>query len=282
MIEIILPAIGFAKAWRTHARSLVARRVPPEAVVWRSEEDQALLAFGRAPDNAAPVESAVRVPKAFIELAETALCADVADRFALPYALLWRLQRERGLLAIQSDPQVARLCDYGKRVRRDAHKMKAFVRFREIESERGERRRFVAWFESDHFTLERTAPFFARRFGDMDWSILTPKLCAYCADGALSFAPGIAKPDLPSDDADELWRTYFANIFNPARLKVKAMQSEMPKKYWKNLPEAELIPALIASAEDRVRGMRDAAPTQPPLRAERIKAAGKFHLSPSH
>ena len=78
-----------------------------------------------------------------------------------------------------------------------------------------------------------------------------------------------------ADNADDLWRTYFANIFNPARLKVKAMQSEMPKKYWKNLPEAELIPALIASAEDRVRTMRNAAPTQPPLRAERIKAAAK-------
>jgi uracil-DNA glycosylase len=277
MIEITLPTIGFAKAWRAHARSLVARRVPPEQVVWRSEKDQALLAFGSAPDNAAPVENAVRAPKAFIDLAETALCADVADRFALPYALLWRLQSERGLLAIQSDPQVARLCDHAKRVRRDAHKMKAFVRFREIESEGVKRRRFMAWFEPDHFTLERTAPFFARRFGDMDWSILTPKLCAYCADGALSFAPGIMKPDMPSDDADDLWRTYFANIFNPARLKVKAMQSEMPKKYWKNLPEAELIPALIASAEDRVRAMRDAAPTQPPLRAERIKASLGAH-----
>jgi DNA polymerase len=34
-------------------------------------------------------------------------------------------------------------------------------------------------------------------------------------------------------------------------LKVGAMLSEMPKKYWKNLPEAELIPQLIAGAQAR-------------------------------
>jgi DNA polymerase len=33
----------------------------------------------------------------------------------------------------------------------------------------------------------------------------------------------------------------FPSIFNPARLKVKAMAKEMPKKYWRNLPEARMI-----------------------------------------
>jgi DNA polymerase len=33
------------------------------------------------------------------------------------------------------------------------------------------------------------------------------------------------------------------------------MQSEMPMKYWKNLPEAEIIHDLIASSETRVRTM---------------------------
>jgi DNA polymerase len=33
------------------------------------------------------------------------------------------------------------------------------------------------------------------------------------------------------------------------------MQSEMPIKYWKNLPEAEIIHDLIASSETRVRTM---------------------------
>jgi DNA polymerase len=51
---------------------------------------------------------------------------------------------------------------------------------------------------------------------------------------------------------------YYRSIFNPARVKVKAMQSEMPKKYWANLPEAELIGGLIAESRTRVEGMLEA------------------------
>ncbi|MEV9012116.1 DUF4130 domain-containing protein, partial [Klebsiella pneumoniae] len=59
-----------------------------------------------------------------------------------------------------------------------------------------------------------------------------------------------------------LWLTYYASIFNPARGKVKAMQAEMPKKYWKNLPEAALIADLLAQAPARVAAMAasEAAP----------------------
>jgi DNA polymerase len=52
-----------------------------------------------------------------------------------------------------------------------------------------------------------------------------------------------------------LWRGYYRSIFNPARVKVRAMQSEMPKKYWKNLPEARLIQGLIADSGRRVHEM---------------------------
>ena len=70
----------------------------------------------------------------------------------------------------------------------------------------------------------------------------------------MAIGPGAASDDAPPEDArEELWRTYFQNIFNPARLKVKAMQAEMPKKYWRNLPEASLIPGLIAGAEKAAR-----------------------------
>ena len=54
------------------------------------------------------------------------------------------------------------------------------------------------------------------------------------------------KSEAPGDDVTEdLWRTYYGNIFNPARVKTKMMQKEMPKRYWKNLPEAAIIPRLI-------------------------------------
>src|SRR5690606_19151967 len=137
---------------------------------------------------------------------------------------------------------LARLREMEKGVRRCAHKMKAFVRFRDLAPGAGGRRRFAAWFEPTHHTLEPTAPFFARRFADMDWFIATPEKTARFEGGALTFAEGAPRPDLPEDAAETLWTTYFRNIFNPARLKVQAMTSEMPRKYWKNLPEAGAIP----------------------------------------
>ena len=46
---------------------------------------------------------------------------------------------------------------------------------------------------------------------------------------ATSFGPGARREDAPGADAGEkLWLTYYENIFNPARLKLKMMQKEMP------------------------------------------------------
>jgi hypothetical protein len=51
------------------------------------------------------------------------------------------------------------------------------------------------------------------------------------------------------DAQEEMWRTYYASIFNPARLNPAMMKQEMPKRYWRNLPEAALIPELIEKAQ---------------------------------
>ena len=62
---------------------------------------------------------------------------------------------------------------------------------------------------------------------------------------------------------DEHWRTYYRSIFNPARLKIGAMTKEMPKKYWRNLPEAAEIPNLIRIADGRMQNMVAAGATAP-------------------
>ena len=81
---------------------------------------------------------------------------------------------------------------------------------------------------------------------------------------AVSFTPGLSKSDAPSEDRlEETWRRYYASIFNPSRLKVKAMQAEMPKKYWRNLPEASLIKPLIAGAGRAAGDMIANAATEP-------------------
>jgi DNA polymerase len=211
------------------------------------------------------------VPRAFVERAETVICHSDPGRFDLLYRMLLRLREESDLLGFAPEEDVRRFEAMEKSVGRDIHKMRAFVRFRRIGDGAGEA--YVAWFEPEHFVVERNAAFFVRRFTGMRWSILTPKGSVSWDGEALAFGPPASHRDAPVDDGSEdLWRTYFQNIFNPARLKVKAMQAEMPKKYWRNLPEASLIPDLIAGAEKAATQMIERMPTAPAPHHAKVKA----------
>ena len=241
--------------WRAAARGLAAARVPGEAIVWQvGDAATDLLGGDVAP---AATEAMFSVPKAFLDIARRVVCNADPERFALLYTALLRLRERPKLFDDAADPLVRRLYDLDKNVRRDVHKMRAFVRFREVVEggPENDEARFVAWFEPEHHIVRLNAGFFARRFAQMAWSILTPDECVHW-DGDLSFTPGATRADAPAGDPLEAtWRTYYASIFNPARLKVKAMTSEMPRKYWKNLPEAALVPGLVAGAEERTRMM---------------------------
>jgi DNA polymerase len=198
------------------------------------------------------------VPRGFVDLARSAICHSDPERFALLYALLLRIRAHPKALEDSADPLIRRLERLAKDVRRDIHKMHAFVRFREVPAD--DRERFVAWFEPDHHIVRAAAPFFARRFANMDWSILTPELSAHHDAGTLAYGPGAARADAPGGDpVEETWKTYYASIFNPARLKVGAMTKEMPRKYWKNMPETALVGQLIAGAQAREAQMVEAS-----------------------
>ncbi|WP_343067892.1 UdgX family uracil-DNA binding protein [Sulfitobacter aestuariivivens] len=265
-----LPRLGLATAWRDAARALASNGVRGDDVNWVMADTEAGL-FD-APDLPLPPPGMrkVAVPKTFPALAEQVCCSRTPGAHDALYQLLLRLQHTPRLLTNRADPLVRKVEEMAKNIRRDRHKMRAFVRFREVTEPGANRRRFVAWFEPDHRIEELNASFFARRFADMDWAIVTPEVTTTFKDGTLSFNAVASVPPDIRDDTEELWRTYYANIFNPARLKIKAMQAEMPKKYWKNMPEAVLIPDLIAQAEARVRDMRETAPTLAPARARRI------------
>ncbi|WP_309090410.1 UdgX family uracil-DNA binding protein [Phenylobacterium sp.] len=253
--------------WRTAARSLRASGVPPEAAIWTVDGDASLFA-GEAGPAPAPVGASFTVPREFVELAEQVILHRSDERFSLLYRLLWRLESEPNLMKITTDPDVDKARLFARAVSKAAHKMKAFVRFRSVQDEAGEA--YVAWFEPAHRVTEATAPFFTRRFANMRFSILTPDVCLHWDTETLAFTPGADPADAPSSDAlEDYWRTYYASIFNPARLKVGAMQKEMPKRYWRNLPEAGLIPELIAKAEARTSQMVRQAPSEPERRIVR-------------
>ncbi|NKC32355.1 UdgX family uracil-DNA binding protein [Roseomonas sp. BU-1] len=274
-----LPGPADFPAWRQAARRLVAAGIPPERTEWVVEgELPGLLA--EAPPPEAPAKP-FSVPRAFLDQAEIAIRHSDPARFALLYALLWRLvQGERHLMQAATDPAVIRLAALAKAVRRDAHKMHAFLRFREVQAADGPRH--VAWFEPDHHIEEAEADFFLRRFAALRWSIVTPRRSVAWDGQALAFGPGGRRADVPPDDAMEpLWRAYYAAIFNPARLKPAAMRAEMPRKYWRNLPEAAEIPRLMAEAPRRVAAMvAQAAPNPRPQDRRHLSPhPGATHLS---
>ncbi len=252
--------------WRTAARSavLAASRPSRSSGAWARRRCDLFATdeLGEAPPPAVD-QPAFTVSRAFVDLAQELILHRDPERFALLYRLLWRLRGAPHLLADASDRDVHLARAMAKSIHRDIHKMHAFVRFKEVVAPDDEPA-FIAWFEPDHYIVEATGPFFMRRFTGMRWSILTPDASAFWDRETLRFGPGADKRQVPDEDRlEEHWRTYYASIFNPARLKIDAMQKEMPKKYWKNLPEARMIEGLIRDAGTRMGDMIAAEPTSP-------------------
>jgi len=294
--------------FREEARSLLAHQVPPEAVEWETSPAQNGDLFADAVQSGdlrprgVPKAATAIVPASFMRLCELVVLHSEPQRFALLYRLLWRLVHEPGLRNDPIDADMLHAQQMAQSVRRDMHKMKAFVRFREVPDEtRPGEVLHVAWFEPAHHIVEAVAPWFAKRFANMHWAILTPERCVEYdphaphsvsslppegaplalgrpgdeGAGRLRYGPGAQRGDAPAADAGEaLWLTYYRSIFNPARLKLQAMQKEMPRKYWNNLPEAQLISPLAAQAMERSGTMIEQPATQPLRRIPKPTQAG--------
>ena len=244
---------GNWESWRTTARKLLAAHIPPHEVVWsQSSGQQALTDLLTSPPES---DAAIALPKALIEDAQVVFCHRAPTPWRNLYRVLYRVSHgERHILQVDSDPDILEFRRMEKAVRRDIHKMHAFVRFRKTETPDGDR--YIAWHRPDHLIVRINAGFFVRRFGAMHWAILTPDESAYWDTKQLRFGPGVPRSEAPgNDDLEELWKTYYASIFNPARVKVNAMIKEMPTRHWATLPEADLIPQLLADAPGRVAQM---------------------------
>lgn len=252
------PGNDFA-SWRKVAKELLAADITPEQVIF--EKDQGL--FSELQEDSALYKTGpvARVPAAFVDLAKGVSCHADESRWALLYRILWRIVKggERNLCEISSDPDIAKAARMRKNVSREIHKMHAFVRFRLVRTDKESgREQYAAWFEPEHWIVEAGTPFFRKRFANMDWSIFTPKGCAHWKGEELVFTEGVASDPIDRRDSmEDFWKTYYRSIFNPARLKTKMMQTEMPKKYWKNLPEAELIDQLIHESKGRENSMHE-------------------------
>ena len=323
-------------AWRAAAREALHAGYRPEDIDLQDATVPSALTLALELDeepHGEPIKSP-RVSKAFVEAAQVAAVHREAQRWNLLYRVLYRMQSEPNLLKIETDNDVTELLRLEAQVRRDLHKMHAFVRFRKVlePNDPAERpvvvdepvlvsneaypqavehhllletptpfgpvqseieqcappepipdedcEHFIAWYQPDHRIVPLAAPFFAERFSIMRWTILTPDASVSWDPVAkqLSFAPGVPRESAPAEDELEtLWRSYYASIYNPARLNPATMKNEMPVRYWKNLPEVAMLPTLITQSKTRVTEMvtkQQAQPTaQPFVPADRSLAS---------
>jgi DNA polymerase len=256
------------EGWRTAARPLLASAVAPTEVVWSDWREPSLnadagsagvlrrsadIAVDRRRPNASPTPGSAAVaarppsiPRRLMSLLEDLACYRDPNRWELMYRLTWRvLNQNRDLLDNDADPDVQLARTWAKAVHRDVHKMHAFVRFHETDSGDGDKR-YVAWFEPAHETLRTTVPFFEKRFPNMRWMIATPDGAAHWNGAQVEFIDS-PKSSVPREDTTySLWRTYYRNICNVARVNPSVMQREMPKRYWQLLPEASEIKSLVS------------------------------------
>jgi uracil-DNA glycosylase len=250
------------KEWRTIARWLMSREVTPANVYWQTTgQPNELLAAKSIADVPATFEFIARVSPQLLDLLEQISCHSDRQRWHRMYEVIWRAtQGQPHILSLSTDETVAQVLRMQKQIRRDCHKMKAFVRFKRIEGSTPES--FVAWHRPDHNVVERVAPFFARRFSSMRWTILTPFISVSWDGRELSTGPAVPWNNVPDDEQlERLWKEYYRSTFNPARIKVEMMKREMPVRFWDSLPETSLIDEMLDDAPARVAHMIETSQT---------------------
>lgn len=273
---------GTLDGFRAVVRALLAEaRAPDSVTITEARASQRSLFSEPAPSSVRASETApapVALSRAMVSIIELVLCHRDPARLDALYRVVYRFAfGDRRVLERETDPDVRALRLYERALRRDIHKMHAFVRFRLA---RGEPERYVAFYEPDHRVLRRAIEHFVSRFGDRDFSIFTPDESAhYRAESrALSYDAGAQSEGdawaraggIAEDEAQisEQFQGYFRSVFNPARVAERAMVREMPRRFWKHLPEAQLVPALLAEAREREDAM---------IRDTRAKATVREH-----
>ena len=249
--------------WRDAARDLLARQVPPHAVQWsetvQSDDlfggiEQAIVPYAGAAASTAESGAAgtaapmLRVSREMLKMLESAACFRDHDRYAFLYKIVWRWQAGQQDVLSAADSDGARLNAMVKTVKREIHKMNAYLRFRERDAAAGAPQ-FVAWFEPEHDVLPQVAAHFSRRMGQTSWMIGTPQATMLWDGSRLESGPALMSgPEDIDDSGEAMWLTYYRSTFNPARLNTKVMQGHIASRYWKNMPEGALVPGMIAEA----------------------------------
>ena len=254
------PFDGSFVGWREVARALLLRGVPPHQITWLTDGGSGGL-FDHAPAPSSPPAATppLRIPKQLLELLQSAARFRVEDRWSLLYRILWRVAQGDRAAMLPGDIDGSQLHKRLKAVRREAHHLHAFLRFHP-RPENAEGPQLVAWHEPAHDILASASGHFAERLGRSTWMIATPDDGVYWDGQRLHYQRPCPSEwqrlaQTPEDEGEALWLAYYGSTFNPARLNRSVLETSMPVRFWKNLPEGPLIPRLMSQA--RAGAQRD-------------------------
>lgn len=250
---------------------LAFNSVPPQSVDWStqfdlSEEQGTLFATNLCTyieptsDFTQTILKRAFYPQ-FEKLVKKVLCHRDLSKYHHLYSLFSQLLMDQRAISDPLNLDLKVLKTFDQQVGRDVHKMHAFVRFNKFQ--RNGQEVFVAKHRPDHYILRPGSALFVERFPNMNWMIFSQDELVVWDQKILHHKQGdFSHLSIEEDDFTELWGTYFSSIFNPARVKLKAMKKEMPKRYWENMPETRLIDSLVKDAPNRVSEMINQTPAK--------------------
>jgi probable DNA metabolism protein len=187
-VRVSLRHLNDFAEWRLAARGLLLEAIPPEDVTWLDPAEPEDLLDRRETFVPPLVERpAGRVPRRFLRQGQAAICHNDPARFALLYALLWRLQKDRDVMFNLADTDVGKLNRRVDAVVAEYKRMKDDLRFRLHVAADGHKG-LAAWFSPKHYVLERVAPHFTRSHSKEDWMIETPYRTAFWDRRELKYA----------------------------------------------------------------------------------------------
>lgn len=141
-------------------------------------------------------------------------------------------KRGKSAFTAYEKPCVAPFNDLVRKVRREIHRVSAFVRFQEMKNGV-----YYGYFCSDNDIIERVATFHKRRFNTQKFVLhdyKRGKMALY--DGnEMRFSPAPEKVEIELSEDEEkfvaLWRQYTQNVNIESRENLRQQQNYLPKKY---------------------------------------------------
>lgn len=154
------------------------------------------------------------------------------------------------ILQNYGDDRVLKFHQALRKVSRERHRMKAFVRF-----QKGSDGMYVAIIEPDFNVLPLIISFFRKRYADQQWLIydnkrqygihydlqtVTEVTISEEVSKTLQQPARYIEVDLEDSRYTKLWFSYFQSTNIEARKNIKLHLRHVPKRYWKYLPEKSI------------------------------------------